>query len=147
LREWLTRPGNTVSIRPVLDLAAPITCRGYQPSDRLREQVILRNRTCVFPCCTRRARAADLDHITPHQHGGPTSSDNLAPLCRLHHRAKTHSHWTYTPLAPGQFRWRGPHGQTFLVDPTGTTPLLEQPPPQDPPDPPHDPAQRHPHRP
>jgi hypothetical protein len=143
LREWLTRPGTTISIRPVLDLTTPIQCAGYQPSDRLREQVILRNPTCVFPFCTRRARGADLDHIHPHEHGGPTSSDNLAPLCRLHHRAKTHGRWTYTPLAPGQFRWRGPHGQTFLVDPTGTTTLPEQPPPQDPPDP----AQRHPHRP
>jgi hypothetical protein len=147
LREWLTRPGTTISIRPVLDLTTPIECAGYQPSDRLREQVILRNPTCVFPYCTRRARTADLDHITPHQHGGPTTSDNLAPLCRLHHRAKTHDRWTYTPHAPGQFRWRGPHDQTFLVDPTGTTTQPQQPPPQDPPHDPPDPPQRHPHRP
>jgi len=123
LKQWLTRPGTTVTIRPVIDLAASLHSRGYHPSPALREQVILRNRTCVFPHCTRTTRTADLDHIEPHERGGRTSSENLAPLCRLHHRAKTHDLWTYTHLAPGEFLWRSPHGATFHVDPDGTTSL------------------------
>jgi hypothetical protein len=131
LRSWLTRPttnttGPVVSIRPVIDLNATITCRGYRPSAALREQIVLRNRVCVFPHCTRTARTADLDHIAPYapdHSGGATLSDNLAPLCRLHHRVKTHGDWSYTPLAPGQFRWHSPHGQGFVVDPSGTIAL------------------------
>lgn len=123
LRDWLTRPGTTVTIRPVLDLNQSITSTGYQPSTTLREQVALRNRVCVFPHCTRSARAADLDHIDPWEHGGTTHSSNLAPLCRLHHRAKTHDLWSYTQLTPGEFLWTSPHGDAYLVDPVGTTPL------------------------
>jgi hypothetical protein len=141
LRAWLTRPNTSVTIRPVIDLNTTITSSGHQPSARLREQIVLRNRVCVFPHCTRTARSADLDHIEPHEHGGPTSSENLAPLCRLHHRVKTHSAWSYTPLAPGEFLWHSPHGDAYLVDPTGTTPQ----PPQS--DQPLDPPPRHPRRP
>jgi hypothetical protein len=134
LRSWLTRPttgttGFTVSIRPVIDLNATITSSGYQPSAVLREQVVLRNRVCVFPYCTRASRAADLDHIAPYAPdapggcGGATASENLAPLCRLHHRVKTHGGWSYAQFAPGEFLWRGPHGHGFVVDPTGTIAL------------------------
>jgi hypothetical protein len=136
LREWLTRPGATITIRPVIDLNPRLESKGYQPSPTLREQVILRNQTCVFPHCTRTTRTADLDHIQPWKHGGhggPTSSDNLAPLCRLHHRTKTHSPWTYTQTAPGEYLWHSPHGEAFLVDPTGTTHLPH--PPDHPPHP------------
>ncbi len=82
---------------------------------------MLRNRICVFPHCTRTARSADLDHIDPYEHGSTTTSANLAPLCRLHHRVKTHTGWGYTQLSPGEFLWTSPHHQAFHVDPTGTT--------------------------
>ena len=123
LREWLTVPGTRVSIRPIIDLPETASVNGYEASDRLREQVLLRRPTCGFPCCTRPARRADLDHIKPYDAGGETSTENLAPLCRLHHRAKTHAGWTYTQLTPGEFLWHGPHDQTFHVDTTGTTTL------------------------
>ena len=123
LREWLTVPGTRVSIRPIIDLPETASVNGYEASDRLREQVLLQRPTCGFPCCTRPARRADLDHIKPYDAGGETNTENLAPLCRLHHRAKTHGGWTYTQLTPGEYLWHGPHGQTFHVDATGTTAL------------------------
>jgi hypothetical protein len=90
----------------------------------------------VFPHCTRPARTADLDHIQPYDAGGPTASDNLASLCRLHHRIKTHGGWTYTMLDPGVFLWRSPYGYRYLVDPHGTDDLTPtpMPAPGDPPD-------------
>ncbi|WP_426246700.1 HNH endonuclease signature motif containing protein [Nocardioides sp. LHG3406-4] len=106
----------------VLDLHQPIVCDGYQPSARLREQVILRDRTCVFPWCTRPARGCDLDHIVPREHGGPTSTANLAALCRRHHRLKTHSAWTYVRTGPAAYTWTSPHGHTYVRDPAGTEP-------------------------
>jgi hypothetical protein len=76
-------------------------------------------------------------HIAPYldpADGGPpgqTATDNLACLCRLHHRMKTHGGWTYTMVEPGVFLWTSPHGYTYLRDPSGTTDLT--PPPVEPP--------------
>ncbi|HEY0891194.1 MAG TPA: HNH endonuclease [Nocardioides sp.] len=125
LREWLTIQDTVVTVRPVLDLNQHLETTGYQPTSRLREQVGLVNGRCVFPHCTRPARSCDTDHITAHTtghaSGGPTCSCNLAPLCRRHHRIKTHTAWTYDLLDTGTYVWRSPHGLTFHVDPDGTT--------------------------
>jgi hypothetical protein len=122
--EWCGRGDVTgVVVKHVIDLNENITCVGYQPSPRLIEQVRLRDRTCVFPHCHRPARACDLDHIVAHAEGGSTSSDNLACLCRLHHRLKTHGGWTYRMTRPGKFLWRSPRGHTWRRDRTGTTDL------------------------
>ena len=122
VRQWCGQSATRVTVKPVLDLGEPIACDGYQPSDRLRDQVIARDRTCVFPWCTRPARSCDLDHITPWEQGGPTSTDNLAALCRSHHRLKTHSRWRYRRTGPAAYTWTSPHGHTYLRDTTGTGP-------------------------
>jgi hypothetical protein len=131
-------PGCTlrITVRPVIDLAETLHSAGYQPSPTLVEAVELRDRTCVFPWCNRPARSRDKDHIVPWDHGGATSSDNLAALCRRHHRLKTHGGWRYTMLAPGEYLWRSPHGHTWLRDTTGTTDLTPAtvPSPADPPE-------------
>ena len=58
----------------------------------------------------------------PYSEGGPTASDNIATLCRRHHRLKTHhSGWGYTVLEPGSYLWSSPHGYQFLRDHRGTT--------------------------
>ena len=133
--DWCHRPDLTgVIVKHVIDLNENITCTGYQPSPRLVEQVRLRDRTCVYPHCHRPARACDLDHVIAHHEGGTTSSDNLACLCRLHHRLKTHGGWTYQMITPGVFLWHSPHGHTWQRDRTGTTHLT--PPTVDRPDPP-----------
>ncbi len=122
VRHWCGQSRTQVVVKPVLDLNEPITCDGYQPSDRLREQVVLRDRQCVFPWCTRPARSCDLDHIVPWEQGGETSTDNLAALCRRHHRLKTHSAWRYERTGPATYTWSSPHGHRFTTDPTGTDP-------------------------
>jgi hypothetical protein len=131
--EWCA---GTVTVRPVIDLAETLHSSGYQPSPTLVEAVELRDRSCVFPWCNRRARSCDKDHIVPWDQGGATSSDNLAALCRRHHRLKTHGGWTYTMLEPGRYLWRSPHGHTWLRDRTGTTDLTPPtaPDPGDPPE-------------
>jgi hypothetical protein len=113
----------------VIDLASTTSSSGYQPSPVLAEKIRLRDRTCVFPYCHRPARLCDLDHVQPYDPAGPpgqTSSDNLACLCRLHHRMKTHCEsggWTYTMLEPGTFLWSSPHGHTYLTYAHGTDDL------------------------
>ncbi|MFV0253208.1 MAG: DUF222 domain-containing protein [Beutenbergiaceae bacterium] len=113
-----------VSIRPVLDLNQECQVRSYQVPDRLREQVMLRDVTCVFPWCEHPARSADIDHIVPFSRGqgggGPTGTGNLAVLCRHHHRLKTHGGWNYTMVDPGVYHWTSPLGLTYARDRGGT---------------------------
>lgn len=129
LKQWLT--DTKVTVTPVLDLADNPWSPRHDPPPRVRDQVVLRHRGCVFPFCGRNARSGDLDHVVPWDPDGPaspgTTPDNLAPLCRRHHRAKTDGRWRYVVLAdpatgptgrpghPPDHLWTGPHGQTFLV--------------------------------
>jgi hypothetical protein len=48
---------------------------------------------------------------------GQTHPGNLAPLCRSHHRAKTHSDWQYQRLPDGSYRWTSPTGRIYAVLP------------------------------
>ena len=130
---WCGDSHTTVTVKPVIDLNATTAIPGYVPSARQRELGILRDGTCVFPWCTRPARACDLDHVVPYDHEaaaegrdqpGPTTTDNLVPLCRRHHRLKTHhSGWQVTMPTSGTTIWTSPHGFTYLRDRTGTTAL------------------------
>ncbi|GAA4119089.1 hypothetical protein GCM10022215_21270 [Nocardioides fonticola] len=129
LRSWCADPDTQLVVRPVLDLAEHRSSESYEIPTLLREQVILRDVTCVFPHCTRPARSADIDHIVPWDAGGSTSTDNLAALCRHHHRVKTHHGWSYTStggppdIGGASYLWTSPHGQHYLRTATGTTQL------------------------
>ncbi len=145
LREWLGAV-DQITVRPVLHLtdpADPATTAGagalgagtkatvaYAPPESMAELVRLRDQRCVFPDCQHPARAADLDHITNHDPAadpavaldagdvtGLTHPLNFAPLCRHHHRVKTHSGWRYRRRPDGSYHWTAPHGQTYLVSP------------------------------
>ncbi|MCW2761829.1 MAG: hypothetical protein JWR85_2030, partial [Marmoricola sp.] len=127
-----------VVVKPVIDLNEHLGVDAYEVPGRLREQAELRaGGRCVFPWCTRAAHSCDCDHVIAHAHGGPTCSCNIAPLCRRHHRLKTHTTWTYTMLEPGTFLWSSPHGYQFLRDHTGTLDVTPDRPPHSPADPPH----------
>ena len=143
IRQWCGHPDTQLVIRPVIDLAdhvhvdrkrsirvRPAAVDAHEVPDRIAESVALRDHTCVFPWCTRPARrlrpdqhGCDCDHITPWRDdgsGGATCSCQLAPLCRHHHRIKTHGGWSYQVLEPGTYLWTTPHGYHYLRDHTGT---------------------------
>lgn len=121
VRAWCADPDAQVVVRPVLDLASHHHTEAYQIPDRLAEQTRLRHPTCVFPWCTRQARACDLDHTVAHRDGGATCTGNLAPLCRRHHRAKTHGGWHHQAIGPTGFVWTSPMGAMYHRDHIGTT--------------------------
>lgn len=120
---WCQRPGAHITIRPVLDLGTNRSCAGYVPSPSLRDHVSLLSETCAFPHCPLPAERCDLDHIVAWAAGGATTTTNLAPLCRLHHRAKTHGGWTYAQPSYGVFHWTSPAGHRYQRDRDGTTEL------------------------
>ena len=132
LRSWCGDSRTKITIKPVIDLNQTKSAPGYTIPDRIREHVILRDGTCVFPWCTRPARRCDIDHIQAYDHTtdaehqpqpGPTHTDNLAALCRFHHRLKTHTAWRYEMVEPGAYVWTSPHGHQFRRDRTGSTAL------------------------
>ncbi len=128
VREWCGHPDTQVTIRPILDLDQHHYTEAYEVPDRLRVQAELTTGTCCFPFCAREAVACDKDHAIPWDAGGPTCSCNLAPLCRRHHRAKSHSKWTYVVLDPGIYLWTTPTGHDLIRDSRGT----RRPPPMPP---------------
>ncbi|NYG56595.1 HNH endonuclease signature motif containing protein [Nocardioides perillae] len=137
IRDWLTTAGIDgvaphVTVLPVLDLAEAVHTEAYEVPRRLQTQTALIHLACVFPWCGRAARRCDHDHTVPYDPtdpdaGGPTCTCNIAPLCRPHHRLKTHGHaatrWTLTPAGAGAWLWKSPHGAHYLRDHTGTRPL------------------------
>ncbi|WP_166390954.1 HNH endonuclease signature motif containing protein [Nocardioides ochotonae] len=130
VRDWCANPQTQVTIKPVIDLEAHHHTDAYAIPDRLVEQTRLAQPVCAFPWCERPARRCDTDHVTAHGDGGETCSCNLAPLCRRHHRAKTHTGWTYDKADAATYLWRSPHG-LHLVKDHGTTRLVTAHPPDE----------------
>ncbi len=130
LREWLSHPEcpdwvtSRINVRPVLDARTVIPVDRYEIPARMGELVTARQPFEVFPYGTGSARRADKDHIepwTPSAEGGQTSSDNLAPLTRRHHRIKTHGGWVlHRDHDDGAYWWRTRHGHWLRVDHHGT---------------------------
>ena len=126
VRAWCGVPGTQVVVKPIIDLNEQIRVDQYEVPDRIAEHVALRDGCCVFPWCSRPARriadgvGGDNDHVIPNARRGPTDTANIAPLCRRHHRAKTHGGWSYTVIEPGTYLWSTPHGYQYLRDNEGT---------------------------
>ncbi|NIK57631.1 DUF222 domain-containing protein [Kribbella shirazensis] len=118
-----------VVVKPVIDLHDQVSVHSYEIPDRIRERVRLRHSVDMFPYGTAEATVSmDQDHIRPYDRTGPpgqapqTSTDNLIPQSRLHHRAKTFGGWRNRRLPGGGIEWISPHGFRFIVDHAGTRP-------------------------
>ncbi len=132
VKDWCQSAGQ-ITVVPIKDLGAHHHVEAYEIPDRIKQQVEMIDHTCVFPHCTRRAERCDHDHIDPHQpdgSGGATCSHNIAPLCRRHHRAKTHGRWRYRRIHATGYEWTTPHGYRIVRDHLGTHPAV---PPDHPP--------------
>ncbi|WP_243696500.1 HNH endonuclease signature motif containing protein [Labedella gwakjiensis] len=88
------------------------------PAD-LRRLVQLRDVRCRFPGCERGADRCDIDHTRSWEHGGQTSLDNLACLCRGHHRLKHQTSWQVSrpPGTGAALVWTSPLGRTVRDSP------------------------------
>jgi Domain of unknown function (DUF222) len=90
---------------------------GYQPSDRLRHLVEIRDGECTYPPCRRPARGCDFEHAVPYDQGGRTCACNAGARCRHHHHAKQARGWRLDQDLPGYHRWTTPSGRTYTTGP------------------------------
>jgi hypothetical protein len=88
-----------------------------RPGRQLARWVTTRDRTCRAPGCRVPARAADIDHTVEHSAGGPTSHDNLAVVCRHHHRLRHDGGWGLDQPDAGTLDWTSPTGHTYRREP------------------------------
>lgn len=135
LLDWLTDAlgaHHRITVRPVIDQNHHVASDAYECPATMREAVELRNPVEVFPWSTRRSKGLDLDHTIPRaprqargpgRAGGPTHPDNLGPLTRSVHRAKTHAGWHLHQPLPGIYLWQSPLGYRYLVTPSRTLDL------------------------
>ncbi|WP_165547370.1 HNH endonuclease signature motif containing protein, partial [Kribbella sindirgiensis] len=119
-----------IVVKPVIDLQDQVSVHSYEIPDRIRERVRLQHPVDMFPFGGAEATVRmDQDHIAPYERAGPpgqTTTDNLIPLTRIHHRAKTFGGWRSRRLPSGAVDWVSPHGFRFVVDYTGTHPVSPQ---------------------
>ncbi|WP_107982938.1 HNH endonuclease signature motif containing protein [Rhodococcus sp. OK519] len=98
--------------------------RTYRPGAQLADVVRTRDGLCRFPNCVVPAQNCDIDHTIPFGHenperGGLTVEDNLACLCRTHHRLKTLGDWSVRQIGGGRLEWADPAGRVTVTTPQG----------------------------
>ena len=125
LRELLGH--DQVVVKPVIDLKDKIHVNAYEIPLGIRERVKLTHPVEQFPYgTTETTMHTDLDHIVAYDPTGPpeqTSTTNLSPASRFHHRLKTHARWHAETLDDGALLWTSPNGYQYRVDHTGTHPI------------------------
>ena len=124
-----------ITVVPVVNIAGPnapvcYPVDAYEIPDAMRRLVQLRNPFEVAPYGARAVHSSrvDLDHTEEYRRArdgtpsdpGQTRPDNLGPLGRMPHRAKTHTSLQVRQIAPGVFLWTTRLGQVLLVDADGT---------------------------
>jgi len=89
---------------------------GYRVSDRLARHLTALHPRCAFPGCATPTHHCDWDHLTPWP-DGPTCACNLIPLCRYHHRLKTHTRWRAALHPNRHITWTSPTGRHYTIHP------------------------------
>jgi hypothetical protein len=102
----------------------------YTPPQDLRDVIIARDQTCVFPTCSQPAHRCQIDHTIPYP-DGPTSQTNTGPPCGIHHDLKTHRGWLLEQPEEGLFIWTSPVGKRYENEPPQVGPIIEIAPPND----------------
>ena len=118
----LTLPGGRELIAR-LDVVPTHSCdhryqvNAYQPTDRLRRLVQVRDYECTFPPCSRPSHDSDFEHAIPYDQGGRTDACNAGARSRRCHQVKQSKGWTVTQPRPGWHVWTTPTGRTYTQEP------------------------------
>ena len=98
----------------------------YSPPASLRRLVKWRADRCMGPGCGMPASRCEVDHTIAWEHAGHTALQNLAPLCRGHHKVKHHGGWQLRqiPDSGGTVEWTSPAGRRYRVAPERRVPVF-----------------------
>ncbi len=137
LADWLARyaaTGGKVTLRPVIDLDPDDPDAARPQSTRTTRPV----RCASLRAARRPLRLPRLPHATPGAATSTTSpptsrwqtADHPArptpeisrPLCRHHHRLKTHTAWDYKHSTTARYLWTAPTGHQYTVHPASRRP-------------------------
>ena len=118
----LTLPGGQhlavrLDVVPTHDCDHAHEASTYQPGERLRRLVQVRDYTCTFPPCSRPASDSDFEHAVPYDKGGRTCACNAGARSRRCHQVKQSPGWTVTQPKPGWHKWQTPTGRTYIQEP------------------------------
>jgi hypothetical protein len=89
----------------------------YEPGDRLRRLVQVRDHECTFPPCSRPAHESDFEHAVPYDQGGKTDACNAGARSRRCHQVKQMRGWKVAQPRPGWHEWTTPTGRTYVQEP------------------------------
>ena len=144
VKDWCADSRTKITVKPVIDLNThlahtglrgprPDPRAGHPPRPHLRLPLVHPTGSPVATSTTSSPTTP-----TPRRRAGPSPvrrrSDNLAALCRFHHRLKTHTAWRYR-TTDNQAASSGPHLTATPIDATGTgTTAVHQAQLPDPPD-------------
>jgi hypothetical protein len=98
----------------------------YSPPASLRRLAKWRADRCMGPGCGMPASRCEVDHTIAWEHGGDTALENLAPLCKGHHKVKHHGGWhlKQIPDSGGAVEWTSPAGRRYVVEPERRVPVF-----------------------
>ncbi len=138
VKGWCADSRTRVTIRPVIDLTTEHTAPGYAIPDRVREQIVLRDGTCVFPWCSRPARVVRCGPRRPLR--PPRRRRGQTP-------ARTHDHLEPRGVVPASPPAQDPHRLALHRGRSGRVRVDQPPRPPLPPRPlRHPPRSSHPSR-
>jgi hypothetical protein len=80
-----------------------------------RSALAVRDGGCVFPGCSRPLAWCEAHHVRHWLDGGPTDLDNLALVCRAHHRAIHEGGWRLARGPDGRFTATPPYRRTWAA--------------------------------
>ncbi|WP_308797283.1 HNH endonuclease signature motif containing protein [Agromyces silvae] len=105
---------------PISGAVLDVDRGSYRVPADLRTWLQVRDRTCRFPGCTRRAVRCEVDHSAAWaaDHGA-TAHDNLAHLCAFHHHLKHETAWSLRHLDGGVLEWTSLTGAVYRTTPEG----------------------------
>jgi len=114
---------------PVSNTVLDVDRTTYRPPADLARWLRVRDETCRFPGCNRRAARCELDHTDDWADDGRTAFDNLTHLCPYHHHMKHETSWSVRHLEHGTLEWCSPAGRRHVTDPAVRIPARAAPDP------------------
>jgi hypothetical protein len=115
-----------VLTHPETGMVLSVGRRQYSPPAALRRLVKWRADRCMAPGCRMPASRCEVDHTVAWDRGGDTALENLAPLCRGHHKVKHHGGWRLRQVlgSGGAVEWISPAGRRYVVEPERRVPVF-----------------------